>query len=61
MTPDAVVPLTVGAIWFHPLAGPSRPFIVRRIEGEWCWSDNLDDGAEGLKFKTEEVAKCERL
>lgn len=53
--------VTVGTIWFHPIAGPSRPFIVRRIDGEVCWSDNLDDGAENMEFPTSFVSQCEQL
>lgn len=54
-------PLKVGDIWFHPVAGPGRPFVVRRIKGKWCWSDNLDDGATNMRWPTADVARMERL
>ena len=53
--------LQVGDIWYHPLAGYGRPFIVRRIEGDKCWSDNLDDGATDMEWPTADVARMERL
>jgi hypothetical protein len=53
--------LTVGTIWYHPLAGRRRPFIVRRVEGARCWSDNLDDGATDMEWPTKDVARMERL
>ncbi len=36
----------VGTIWFHPVGGSSRPFIVRRIKDGVVYSRNLDDGGE---------------
>ena len=61
MTDSHITPLTVGTIWYHPIAGPSRPFIVRRIEGDKCWSDNLDDGATDMEWPVSAVEKMEKL
>ena len=62
MTPtDKIEPITVGTIWYHPVAGPGRPFIVRRIEGDTCWSDNLDDGATNMEWPVPFVERMERL
>jgi hypothetical protein len=36
----------VGTIWYHPMAGPSRPFIVKKIEEGTVYSKNLDDDGE---------------
>lgn len=37
-------PVEVGTIWYHHIAGFSRPFIVRSIENGMTKSENLDDG-----------------
>jgi len=36
----------VGTIWYHPLGGAGRPFIVKKIEDGVAYSKNLDDDGE---------------
>jgi hypothetical protein len=36
----------VGTIWYHPMAGASRPFIVKKVEDGTVYSKNLDDDGE---------------
>lgn len=61
MTNKPRKPVTVGTIWYHPLAGPDRPFIVRAVEGGYVYSDNLDDGATQFKHKKSWVEEQEHL
>ncbi len=48
------VTVRVGTIWYHPLSGPGRPFIVERIENGISHSKNLDDDGE-VEYPLEEL------
>jgi hypothetical protein len=44
----------VGTIWFHPMAGSSRPFIVNKIKDGVAYSKNMDDDGD-VEHSVEEL------
>jgi hypothetical protein len=52
--PTGTSDVNVGTIWFHPVGGPGRPFIIDSIKEGVAYSKNLDDGGE-IDYPIEEL------
>lgn len=48
------VTVEVGTIWYHPMGGSGRPFVVEKIKDGIAHSKNLDDGGE-IEYQIEEL------